>query len=331
MKLTLTRVATAAIAVGLLTACGSGEPSTTTSSSAAGGAGFPRTVEHALGSTTIPAQPQRVAALDASFVDATLMLDTKVVAFTEYNQLGDKLPGYLGKSGTAYGAEAQPVGKLASPSLEKLAGIKPDLVVSAKVRHDKIYPQLSSIAPTVFSETTGPTWKDNIRLLSRALGKESLADQRIAEYEAQAKKVGDAVKAKAGPDTTISVVRFVEGPTRLYAKKSFSGIVLQDAGLARPAPQDVDQFTVEINPEQIPMADGTKIFVTTNGEKGGPSRGAFLQNPLWQPLAPKAVEVNDAEWMSSVSVQGAYRILSDIAKGFDVPGPVIPDWIGPTS
>lgn len=54
----------------------------------------------------------------------------------------------------------------------------------------------------------------------------------------------------------------------------------------------------------------------------------FRQNPLWAPLAPRVVEVKDAEWMSAVSVQGAYHILADIAKAFDVPGPTIPAWIG---
>lgn len=327
MKLSLTRVALAAVTIGALTACGNSAPSDPAGSSAAGAA-FPRTVEHAMGSTTIPSQPQRVAALDASFADATLMLDTQLVAFTEYNTLGSKLPDYLGASSKNFGAEAVSVGKLAAPSLEKIVATKPDLIVSAKVRHSKEYPQLSAIAPTVFSETTGPTWKDNIRLLAKALGKEGLADERLAEYEAQAKKVGDAVKAKSGPETTISVVRFLDGPTRLYAKKSFSGIVLQDAGLARPESQNIDEFMTEISAERIPAADGTKIFVTTNGDKGSDSLNTFRQNPLWAPLAPRVVEVKDAEWMSAVSVQGAYHILADIAKAFDVPGPTIPAWIG---
>ncbi|GAA1093229.1 ABC transporter substrate-binding protein [Tsukamurella spumae] len=327
MKLSLARVTLAAFTIGALTACGSGTPSDTAAGSSAAAGGFPRTVEHAMGTTTIPSQPQRVAALDASFTDATLMLDTKVVAFTEYNTLGSTLPDYLGASATNYGAEAVSVGKLATPSLEKVIATKPDLIVSAKVRHGKEYPQLSGIAPTVFSETTGPTWKDNIRLLAKALGKETLAEQRLAEYEAQARAVGSAVKAKAGPDTTISVVRFIDGPTRLYAKKSFSGIVLQDAGLARPASQNIDDFMTEISAERIPSADGTKIFVTTNGNKGSESLNTFRQNPLWAPLAPRVAEVKDSEWMSAVSVQGAYRILADIAKAFDVPGPVVPAWI----
>ena len=35
-----------------------------------------------------------------------------------------------------------------------LRSLQPDLIVSAKVRHENVYAQLKGIAPTVFSETT---------------------------------------------------------------------------------------------------------------------------------------------------------------------------------
>ncbi|MCS3780427.1 ABC transporter substrate-binding protein [Tsukamurella ocularis] len=280
-----------------------------------------------MGTTTIKAQPQRVAALDASYVDASLMLNTKVVAFTDYDGTNGKLPDYLGKSRETYGAEAASIGPLESPSLEKLAVAKPDLIVSAKVRHEREYQNLTAIAPTVFSETTGPTWKDNIRLLAKALGKEALAEERLAEYQEQARKVGDAVKSKAGPDTTISIVRFLDTRARVYGNTSFPGIVLKDAGLSRPKSQDVNSFVVQISPEQIPLADGTKIFVTSYDQDGISTRGSFEQNPLWAPLAPKVTNVQDSVWISSVSVQGAYQMLADIAKAFGVDGPSKPAWI----
>lgn len=64
------------------------------------------------------------------------------------------------------------------------------------------------------SETTGPTWKDNLRLQAEALGQEELVEKEIGAYEAAAKATGAAINAKAG-NPTISVVRFLDGPTRL--------------------------------------------------------------------------------------------------------------------
>jgi iron complex transport system substrate-binding protein len=311
-----------AVAALALTACGSAEDDSP--DAAASSAGFPRTIEHAMGKTEIPAKPKRVVALDASFVDATLILDTPVVGYTDYRSINGKLPDYLGDDRTTYGSEAQAVGTLAEPNLEKIAALNPDLIITAKVRHEKLYDQLSKIAPTIMSETTGPTWKDNIRLEAKALGAEDLAEQEISSYEKAAKTVGDAINAKAG-NPAISIVRFVDGPTRLYQKKSFSGIVLKDAGLARPKSQDVEDFALEISPERIKDADGDAIFVTEFADEKGLSAktaAQFKANPLWKPLAPKVHEVPDLTWMTAVGLQGAWVILTDLAKTFDVPAPV---------
>nr|WP_238351513.1 iron-siderophore ABC transporter substrate-binding protein [Kribbella shirazensis] len=289
----------------------------------AAAAGFGRTIQHAMGTTEIPAKPKRVVALDASYVDATLILDTPVVGYTEYRAIKGSLPDYLGDDRTKYGSEAQPVGTLAEPNLEKIAALNPDLIISAKVRHEKQYEQLSKIAPTIMSETTGATWKENIRMEAKAVGQEELAEQEIAAYEKAAKTVGDAINAKAG-NPTISITRFIDGPTRLYQKKSFSGIVLKDAGLARPKSQDVEDFALEISPERIKDADADAIFVTVYADEKGLSAktaAQFKANPLWKPLAPKVHEVSDVTWMTAVGLQGAWSILTDLAKTFDVPAP----------
>lgn len=326
----LPRLATALVAVTALalTGCGSGSDDGAADDKAAGqaGEGFPRTVEHAMGKTEIPAKPKRVVALDASFVDATLILDTPVVGFTEYRTINGSLPDYLGDDRTKFAPEAQSVGTLAEPNLEKIQALKPDLIISAKVRHEKLYDQLAKIAPTVMSETTGPTWKDNIRMEAKALGQEALAEQEIAQYQTAAKTVGDAINKKAG-NPTISVVRFLDGPTRLYQKASFSGIVFKDAGLARPKSQDVEDFAAEISAERIKDADADAIFVTVYADdkgQGEKTKAQFKANPLWAPLTPKVHEVSDTTWMTAVGLQGAWVILSDTAKAFGVPAPAKP-------
>lgn len=284
------------------------------------GGGFPRTVKHAMGETEIPAKPMRVVALDASMVDDTLLLATPVVGFTSYRSVGDSLPEYLGEARNTLGKGAVSVGSLEEPSLEKIFALKPDLIVSAKVRHEKIYEKLSAIAPTVFAETTGPTWKANIDLVAQALGEEERASTELAKYEKRAKAIGDEINAKAG-NPTISVVRFVDGPTRLYQKASFSGIVLKDAGLARPATQDAEDFALEISGEEILKADADYIFVTTYADEAGTSaktKGQFQSSALWKKLKGSVHDVQDSLWMTPCSIQGAEYILDDLAKAFEV-------------
>jgi iron complex transport system substrate-binding protein len=311
----------------VLTGCGGGASSSESESASSAQSGaFPVTVEHAMGSTTVEEEPQRIVALDSSYADATLLLEEELVGITTYRGYSTDLPDYLGDAREEFADEVVSVGELEAPSLEKIAALEPDLIVSAKIRHEALYDQLSAIAPTIMSETTGATFKENITLLAKALGKEDLAEQKIAEFEAAAKQVGDAVNAKAG-NPTISVTRFLDGPTRLYLKDTYSGIVLDDAGLARPEPQDTTGFALEISEENIKQADADKIFVTTYEDEEGlalQTKQAFENNPLWKPLAPKVTEVSDATWMTAVSIQGGYHILSDIAETFDVEGPAVP-------
>jgi iron complex transport system substrate-binding protein len=315
------RPALISVALLALTACGQ---ATTTSQSAPAEQGWtPVAIEHAMGKTEIKDRPKKVAALDSSYVDATLALETEVVAYTRYRT--DGLPDYLAQDAAKYAKNATAVGELSSPNLEELATVGPDLIVSAKVRHEQIYDKLSKIGPTVFSVTTGPTWKDNIRLLGKALGKEELANKKIADYEARAKRVGDAIRAKVGHNPSISLARFVGGEqtVRLYTEKSFpGGVLFSDAGLARPQGQPTsEKIAVDLSQEQISSLDAERIFVAAWADPKGETqkiKEQYSANPLWGQLKGQKQDVSDVVWVSSVSLQGANVMLDDLARGFGV-------------
>lgn len=301
----------AALTLGL-SACGAGETD-------ADAAERTVTIEHAMGSTTIEGEPQRIVALDSSLADATLLLDKDLVGITTYRGYSTDLPDYLGDD-REHAAEVVSVGDQTTPSLEKIAALKPDLIVSIKVRHEALYDQLSKIAPTIMPETSAHLFKENLLMLGKAVGQEQKAEEEIAAYEKTAKEVGDAINEKAD-NPTISVTRFLDGPTRLYTKGTYSGVVLADAGLARPTSQETDDFALDISEEKIADADADKVFVTTYEDEEGiavKTKAAFERNPLWKPIAPKVTEVSDTTWMTAVSLQGAYYILADLAKTFDV-------------
>jgi len=317
-------VALAAAATFSITSCSSSDDSAAASGTTSSTGQFPRTVDHFRGSTEIPAEPQRIVALDNSFTDAVLLLEAPLVGYVDYREPG--LPDYLGSSRDEFAAEAESVGKVSTASLEQIAALQPDLIISAEVRDGKNYEQLSAIAPTIFTETTGPTWKDNIRLVGKALGKEELAEQKIGAYEERAAAVGAEINDTAS-NPVISVVRFAGEPTaRLYRTTSFSGIVLSDAGLARPQsqgpdPADPDNIMQAISPELISEAEGDAIFVSTWQDPAGKSAEAakpFLESPLWQTLKGRKIDVDDARWMSPVSIQGAHLILDDLSDTFGV-------------
>ncbi|MGW6459461.1 ABC transporter substrate-binding protein [Streptomyces sp. NPDC055078] len=305
----------AAVMAAGLTACGedSGSKNKSDAPAAESAAGFPRTIKHDKGSTEIKAKPKRIVALDNSLVEAVVALDGPLVGGIGSYRDQKGFPPYLGDAVK----NTKDVGPLDSPNLEAIAALKPDLIVSATVRHEDLYAQLSEIAPTVFVKSTGPYWKDNITLLGKGIGAEQAAKEQLTAYETRARKIGDAVNAKA-KNPTVSILRFLDGPTRVYLPKSFSGIILGDMGLARPANQrDPEQFNLEISEEQIEQADADVIFYTTYS--GGEERKKkFLANPLWKRLdgvrGNNVHAVDDESWMTSVSVQGAHMVLDDIAR-----------------
>ena len=315
------RIGIAAGLTAVLAACGSAptgpDPSTAS--------GFPVTLTDVYGQVTVPKQPVRVAALDQSYVDAAIALETQVVAFTSYRGVGDELPPYLGADAATYAGQAKSVGTLQAPSLELVAAQQPDLIVSAKVRHGDQHDRLAGIAPTVFSESTGPTWKQNIRLLGTALGKSALAEQKITAYEQRAKRIGDAVRAKLGRNPTVSLVRFAGEPTvRLYSKTSFPGTVLTDAGFAlnaTAAAVPAGKISADVSQENLLQLDADHLFLSTARDENGASaaqKAASAANPLWARLTGQQTDVQDLTWLTAVGLQGASAILDDVAKTFGV-------------
>ncbi|GLW74791.1 ABC transporter periplasmic component [Kitasatospora phosalacinea] len=318
----------AVLSTTLLTACGSeGTGDTKPAASRAAGdsaAAFPRSVKHAMGTAEIKARPQRVVVLDSGELDdVTLLGITPVGAVAPHLKTEGGFPAYLkDKVGGV-----KDVGPMNEPNLELIASLKPDLILTSKVRHEKVYDKLNAIAPTVMAETTGEPWKGNLKLYAQALGKESEAAAALSDYEARAAKLGEEIRAKYnGTAPTVSVVRFVAGPTRLYQNASFSGVVLKDVGLARAtkAP-DVDKSMLEVSPELINQADADLVFVTTSDDPSKTKQAEVQQTAVWQGLNAvrngKVFTVPDETWMSGIGVQAADRMLGDIAAAAGVDAP----------
>jgi iron complex transport system substrate-binding protein len=310
----------------VLAACGSDDSTADkkdTAKAAADTAGFPRTLKTVMGDVKIPSKPKRVVVLDTGELDdVTLLGIDPTGAVAPHFKTEGGFPTYL--KGELSGTKD--VGPLLEPNLELIASLKPDLILSSKVRHEKIYDKLSAIAPTVFTETTGGVWKENLKVHAEALGLETEAAAKLKAYETRAKALGAAIAKKdGGTMPTASVVRFIAGPTRLYQSNSYSGVVLNDIGLQRPTSQISDDPEVtmkDVSPEQIDRADADLIFVTTADTPDKTQQKQVTSNPVWKDLPAvkddKVHEVPDETWMSGIGVQAAEQMLADVAKATGV-------------
>ncbi|WP_326603392.1 iron-siderophore ABC transporter substrate-binding protein [Streptomyces sp. NBC_01799] len=269
---------------------------------------FPRTLTHAMGKTELKSAPKRVVVLDVGEFDNVVSLGVKPVGYAPSE--GDAaIPSYLKKDA----GNPKNVGTINNLNLEAIAGLKPDLILGSQLRAADKYDQLSKIAPTVFSIRPGFTWKENYLLNAAALDKTAKAKSELDAYEKKATKLGEDI----GPDKpTISMVRYLPDRIRLYAKASFIGTILEDAGLPRPKNQQINDLAAEISPEKIDEADADWIFTGVYGDPKATKRDTARSNPLWKNLKAvkegRAKDVPDETWYLGLGVTAANLVLDDL-------------------
>ncbi|MFF2044942.1 ABC transporter substrate-binding protein [Kitasatospora sp. NPDC058170] len=295
---------------------GSGGAGSGGAGSGGASSGGTRTVRHARGESTVPQRAVRVVVLDTDALDSVVTLGITPVGATTVSD-GAPFSAYLP---AARFAGTKPVGVIGQPGLESIAALRPDLILSNQVRDDKRYDELSKIAPTVLTKTTGPAWKENFRLHAEALGRQTEAAAVEAEYQG---KVRALVTALGGPEKTaatrVGMARFLAGaPTRLYLNDTFVGSVFRDLGVGRPANQDKPGFSLEISPEQVDQAAADVIFYSVYGDAAKSDHGRITEGALWRSLDAvrngRVYQVDDNLWMLGIGYTGAGLILAQIRK-----------------
>ncbi|MFE3719197.1 ABC transporter substrate-binding protein [Streptomyces cyaneofuscatus] len=302
-----------------LSACGFSSDSGSASGSSGSddaSAGAPRTVKTAMGDVKVPAAPQRVVVLDTAELDSALTLGVKPVGATH----ADVDSGFLNYLPKDQVAGITDVGQMMTPNLEAIAGLKPDLILTSKIRHGDKYAELSKIAPTVMTENTGYPWKENFQVHAEALNKKAEAKMVTDDY---ARHVADVTKALGGKEkagaTEVNMVRFVEGADiRIYGKKNYIATILADVGLGRPAITDKakDGFSYDVSPEKIDLADADAVFHSTYGDPKKSKETQTTGSGLWKNMDAvkngKVFAVDDQLWIQGIGYTAADKILHEL-------------------
>ena len=275
-------------------------------------------VEHSMGTAEVPDAPQRVIVLTNEGTEAVLALGvTPIGAANSWN--GDPWYSHISEAMQS----VEPVGKENAVNLELVAALEPDLILGNKQRHEKIFEQLSAIAPTVLSERLRGDWMVNYALYAEALGKVDEGGAVMEDFKAQVAATSAALGDNLAEE--VSIIRFLASQIRIYQKDSFSGVLLDQLGFARPENQDVDEFALRVGKESIPDMDGDRIFYFTWDSGDGEGLAAAedaLADPLWQGLsavqAGRVHTVDDAVWNTAGGVLAARLMLDDIARIYGV-------------
>lgn len=276
-----------------------------------------RVVSHAMGKTEVKGTPTKVVTLFQGATDAALLLGVKPVGAVEswieqpwYNYIRDKMDGV-----TNLGSENQ-------PNLEEIVALHPDLIIASKTRHEKIYEQLSAIAPTVMTEEVH-IWKDTLSLSAEALNKKAEEAKFLEEW---AQKVA-AFKEKMGDklNLQVGIVDFRPDHARIVYT-GFSALVLDELGVARPTNQKGEEWGVKLtSKENIAQMDADIIFdqtSTTRDDGRLDLRKEWTEHPIWKNLRAvknnRVFEVDSAIWNNGSGPLAALGMLEDLYEFYEL-------------
>ncbi|TDL92763.1 iron-siderophore ABC transporter substrate-binding protein [Vibrio vulnificus] len=281
------------------------------------------TVKHVMGETTIPENPKRVVVLTNEGTEALLAMGVKPVGAVK-SWLGD--PWYDHIKDDMDGVEI--VGTELEVNLEKIAALKPDLIIGNKVRQEAVYDKLSAIAPTVFSETLTGNWKENFSLYAKAINNEDKGNEVLQQFDQHIADVKEKLGDKVNQE--VSVVRFLAGTSYIYYTDSFSGVIFDQLGFKRAEQQKdlfnadnkLGNFSLQVGKEAIPKMDGDILFYFTyapNGDKEATDTAKeWTSEALWNNLNAvkkgNAYEVSDAVWNTAGGVIAANKMLDELEE-----------------
>jgi iron complex transport system substrate-binding protein len=286
-------LALTAVAALALAGCASANPSDP--ESAAGGdgtGGFPVTIEHAYGDTTITERPERVATVAWANHEVPLALGIVPVGMSKATWGDDDSDGVLPwveEELEALGAETPVLfDETDGIDFEAVADTAPDVILAAySGLTQEEYDTLSKIAPVVAYPDVawGTSFQDMIRLNSAALGLADEGDQLIEDLDAEVAaaladhpELGDASVLFSYLDPAdFSQVGF-------YTSHDTRPGFLASLGLPQPAiveeeSANTELFYVTVSAEQADRFEDVDVFVTY-GEPDGAIIDQLQADPL---------------------------------------------------
>ncbi|MBB5102204.1 iron-siderophore ABC transporter substrate-binding protein [Streptomyces spectabilis] len=270
-------VSAAALGVGLLAGCGSdkSDKDSNDAAPAAAAGKFPVTVEHAFGSTKISKAPKRVVTVGYTDDQTVLAFGTKPVGMTDQypnpagkspdintqwpwvkDKWGDTKPEVIMKNGDS------------GPNFEKIASLRPDLIIAVYSEIDKAaYDKLSKIAPTVGrtkgeKEPFSAPWQDNALHIAKALGQAEKGEKLVDGIQGKL----DAAK-KAHPEFAKKdavALSWYKNSVAPFTSTDVRGRLVTGIGFKYQTKIDKvadGKFFTVLSPERIDLVNTDRIFV----------------------------------------------------------------------
>ncbi|MEV7898292.1 iron-siderophore ABC transporter substrate-binding protein [Streptomyces cyaneofuscatus] len=291
-RLRLLAVAAALVSVAACGGSGSGDAENKKGEGSAAG-GFPLKVEHALGTTTIPAEPKRVATVNWANHEVPLALGVVPVGMASANFGDDDGDGVL-----PWVEERLKELKAKTPVLfdetdgidfEAVADTKPDVILAAySGLTKKDYETLSEIAPVVaYPDAAWATpWREIIRTNSKAIGLADEGEKLITKLDGDIAKAAakyPQLKGKSAmfmthvdPNDVSEIGFYTAHDTRT---QFFQDLGMKIPGSIAKASEGTKKFALTKSAEQIDAFDDVDI-ITGYGDDTGELLKTISKDPL---------------------------------------------------
>ncbi|WP_044619267.1 Fe(3+) dicitrate ABC transporter substrate-binding protein [Gynuella sunshinyii] len=269
------------------------------------------TVEDARGLFSIDSVPQRIVALEFSFVDALAVVGISPVGIAD-----DKDPSRLLPEVRQMVGDYRSVGTRSQPSLEVIASLKPDLIIADVGRHEAVYAQLNQIAPTILLRSRRETYADNLEaaaVIGEIVGKHEqmqarlqLHTQRMSEYAAQLPADRQVQFAVARDDALF-----------VHTEDSYAGGVIAALGMQTPKTGRTDQTASrQITLEQLVATNPEYLLLGPYVENSIDVQ--WQQEPLWQILQAvrqhRVYKVDGNIWARCRGILAAEHMAQDLVR-----------------
>ncbi|GLQ32733.1 ABC transporter substrate-binding protein [Litoribrevibacter albus] len=244
---------------------------------------------HDLGVVELEQTPTRVVALNWSHAEMLLSLGVTPVGVTN-------ISGYKKwqSNNPVLPDSVEEVGFRASPDLRKLRALKPDLIVGYRFRHQRIYKQLSDIAPTLIfnqyphgeDQDDYPARMQRVFLqLADVFDKRSQAQVILDEMDEKIRKARLTIEAAGLNGQPVVFGKFVGMGLglRVYNDHSLAGATINRLGLDnrwQAAIEGRDFSHIPLSQMYL-LGDANLIYVGDLHKEGR----RMIESPVW-PLLP---------------------------------------------
>lgn len=230
-------------------------------------AAFPITIEHDDGETTFTEPVERIVTLSEEMMELPIALGIYPVGTAS-----ERTPNAeQGKPFTYRYAEAVSqsamtyVGLESAPSLEAIALLQPDLIITPNGYGKERYDQLTQIAPTLtFDGADRLYWQAALPALAQLLGKEAAAQQVIAAFDAELNEARRRLAPIVATKPRLALL-FLPAPTMTFmVNQQFAfGATLADLGMEIVSPDSVtfnEAGSVQVSDEVVAQV-ATDAFI----------------------------------------------------------------------